>query len=294
MIQLQDGAIQVAIDPDYGNRARSMIVHGHEILWTAGPGRLDGIPLLAPWANRLDGGAYWVNGAKYVLNPALENLRYDANSLPIHGLLAFAAGWKVVRQEPASVTSRLEFWRFPRWMAQFPFAHTIEVTHRLRAGSLEIETAIENLCEEPIPVSIGYHPYFQLTDSPRDEWRVHIAARRQVALSEKLIPTGEDRPLDLPNPCPLAGRALDNVFTALTGEPFAIEGRGQKIEIQFGPKYPVAIVYAPAGKSLVCVEPMAAFTNAFNLDHAGIASGLQHVAPGEKWSEYFRITPAGF
>ena len=37
------------------------------------------------------------------------------------------------------------------------------------------------------PGGIGYHPYFQLTDSPRDDWKVHLAARDNVELSNLLI-----------------------------------------------------------------------------------------------------------
>jgi aldose 1-epimerase len=293
MIELKDGDLAATIDPSYGNNVRSLRLRGQEFLWTTERGRLDGIPLLAPWANRIDGREYFANGKKYLLNPGLDNLRFDANHLPIHGLLLFADVWKIVRQDESSATTRLEFWRNPDWMAQFPFAHAVEITHRLRGGALEIETAIENLSEQPMPLSIGFHPYFQLTDSPRDDWRVHIAARRQVLLSAKLIPTGETKALDSPNPFPLRGQALDTVFDDLTGAAFVIEGGRQRIEVQFGPKFPVAIIYAPAGGSFVCIEPMAALTNAFNLDHAGIPAYLQHVKPGAGWKESFRITPTG-
>lgn len=297
MIRIADGDLAVSIDPDFGNNAFSFTIRGHDILWKPeGWPRpaLGGIPLLAPWANRIDGDSYFANGQRYLLNPSLDNLRFDANHLPIHGLLAFAGGWKIVARDAASVTSRLEFWRFPRWMAQFPFAHAIEITHRLQGGSLEVGTAIENLCEEPMPLCIGYHPYFGLTDSPRSEWRLHLAAREQVALSGKLVPTGEKRPISFPNPFPLAGGALDTVFNSLSGDAFVLQGRTQRIAVRYGEKFPVAIVYAQAGESFVCFEPMTALSNAFNLDHAGIAAGLQHIAPGQTWRESFWITPAGF
>jgi aldose 1-epimerase len=291
MIELQDGELTAQIDPSYGNRVRSLRLGNEEFLWTGEPGHLDGVPLLAPWANRIDGLEYFANGKKYLLNPSLDNLRFDGNHLPIHGLLLFTDAWKTVAQDASSVTSRLEFWKRPDWMAQFPFAHTIEMTHRLRNGSLEVETKIENLSEQPMPVAIGFHPYFQLTDSPRDEWHVHIAVRRQVVLSDQLIPTGQTRALDFANPLLLKGQALDTVFDDLTGDAFLIEGRRQRIEVRFGPKFPVAIVYAPPAGSFVCIEPMSALTNAFNLDHAGIASYLQHVEPGADWKESFRVTP---
>src|ERR1035437_7745047 len=115
-----------------------MIVDGHEILWRPHATLADWTPpALAPWANRLDQEAFRANGRRYLLNPGLGNLRYDANHLPIHGLVLFARQWEVIRRGAAFVTSRLEFWRVPEWMAQFPFAHSIEVTHRLEGGSLE-------------------------------------------------------------------------------------------------------------------------------------------------------------
>jgi len=295
VIQIQDGVIVIAIDPAAGNNVVSMTVRGHEIVWAHGqPGHSQGIPLLAPWANRIDGDAFYANGKKYLLNSNLGNLRYDGNHLPIHGLIGSATDWKVIRRDAVSVSSRLEFWRFPQWMAQFPFAHVLEITHRLEGGSLEIETAVENLSADPMPLCIGYHPYFQLDDSPRDEWQVQIPARDQVVLTDKLIPTGERKPLPRPVRFPLAGLAFDDVFTGLTGAPFTVEGREQRVEVSFGPKYPVGIVYAPPGNSFICFEPMSALTNAFNLDHAGITSELQHVPPGSIWRETFRITPTGF
>ena len=60
-------------------------------------------------------------------------------------------------------------------MAQFPFAHSITMTHRLTDGTLEVETAIANLSAEPMPLAIGYHPYFGIDDAPRDQWKVRIA-----------------------------------------------------------------------------------------------------------------------
>jgi aldose 1-epimerase len=289
---------EVRVATSFGNNAYSMVVRGVEILykpapdleaWVANPG-LGGVPLLAPWANRLDQDAFFANGKKYFLNPGLGTVRHDPNGLPIHGLVSYASQWRVIRSNHSSVTSRLELWREPDWMAQFPFAHAIEVTHRLHGGSLEVATTVENLSSERMPLSLGYHPYFQLTDSPRDDWRVHLAARESAVLSDLLVPTGERKPMALQNPFPLAGAALDDVFTGLTGGEWVLEGKQQRIAVRFGPKYPVAVVYAPPGKSFVCFEPMAAETNAFNAKH----SELQTIAPGSSWSESFFVTPSEF
>src|SRR5262249_16937895 len=126
---------EVWIAPSMGNNAYQMKVAGQPVFvfpyaslaeWKAKPVQV-GNPFLAPWANRIDQETYWVNGTKYLLNPDLKNFRYDAFHQPIHGLVVYASQWQVVSlrsgEEEAALTSRLEFWRQPEWMAQFPFAH---------------------------------------------------------------------------------------------------------------------------------------------------------------------------
>ena len=219
-------------------------------------------------------------------------MRRDGNGKAIHGLLNFSPLWEVVEtsadETSAHVASRLEFWRYPALMAQFPFAHTVTMTHRLAGGALEVETAIENLSKEPLPVAVGYHPYFRLHDAPRDDWRVHIAAKERMILNEQLIPTGETVANPFGDPHSLRAGPLDDVFTDLVRDGdgrarFWVEGAGERVTVTYGPKYPVAVVYAPAGKDFICFEPMSAPTNAFNL-------GMQQsVAPGEVWRESYWI-----
>jgi aldose 1-epimerase len=194
----------------------------------------------------------------------------------------------------AHVTSRLEFWRYPELMAQFPFAHTIEMTYRLSNARLQVETSIHNLSAEAMPVSIGYHPYFNLHDAPRDQWTVHIGAREHLLLSDKLLATGESKPMDLPDEFTLAGRVIDDGFYDLARDGsglahFSVQGKQEKIQVTFGPKYPVNVTYAPAGKDFICFEPMAAMTNALNSGHA-----LQILQAGAEWRESFWIQVTGF
>jgi aldose 1-epimerase len=308
VVRLSDAAhaTEIAVAPPVGNMAYQFRSGGEEILWFpyASPAELKakpgfcGIPFLAPWANRLDGDAYWANGKHYQLNSKLGNLRRDAHQSPIHGLLNFSPHWDLVEtgadENSAWTTSRLEFARHPDLMAQFPFAHTITMTHRLRNGALEVETAISNHSAEPLPVAVGHHPYFCLPGVPRDEWLVHLAARDHLLLNDMLIPTGERRPVDFSDPYPLKGAVLDDVFANLVRDGdgrarFWVEGGGRRITVTYGPKYTVAIAYAPAGHDYICFEPMSAITNAFNLAHAGVYGELQSVAPGEIWRESFWV-----
>ena len=313
IVRLSDAVhkAEVSIVPSVGNMAYEFKVNGKNALWFpytkvsdfAAHPQFCGIPFLAPWANRLDDYAFYANGKKFLLNPNLGNLRPDQNHLPIHGLLMFSSYWTVVEakadSESAHVTSRLEFWKHPELMAQFPFAHTLEMTYRLSGGILQVETVLRNLSADPMPVSIGFHPYFTLHDAPRDAWMVHLAARDHLELSPKLIPTGNSKPLEFADPYPLKGAQLDDVFGNLIRgsdgrADFSVQGKAEKITVSYGAKFPVAVSYAPPGRNYICFEPMTAVTNALNLSHAGLYKDLQSIPPAGEWRESFWIHPTGF
>jgi aldose 1-epimerase len=313
VVQLTDAAhkTELTVLPSVGNIAYRLMVNGKNVLWVPYENLAEmkakpvqaGVPFLAPWANRLDQDAYFANGKKYRLNPDLANFRRDGNQKPIHGLLGFSPLWRVIElradHRAAWVTSRIEFWKYPDLMAQFPFAHTIEMTYRLADGVLAVETSLLNQSTEPMPVAIGYHPYFQVHDAPRDEWTVHIAAREKLTLSPQLIPTGERTPVQFSDPLTLKNVQLDDVFSNLIpgadGKPqFSVQGKKEKVTVTYGPKYTVAVVYAPPGKSFICFEPMSGITDAFNLAHAGVYKELQSIPPGGHWRESFWISPSGF
>lgn len=319
VVRLADNAdgTNVSIATGVGNIAYEFSVNGKNAYWfpyespaafAAAP-QFCGNPFLAPWANRLDEDAYYANGAKYLLNAGLGNFERDPTGQPIHGLLAYSSAWKVVDlqadADSASVMSELRFDEFPALTAQFPFAHTIAMTYRLRHRTLETRTRIVNRSAEPMPLSIGYHPYFQLHDAPRDRWRVRIAAESLWELDDKLIPTGKKLPVADRFPqaddLELAGVFLDHVFGGLQRDAagfahFSVRGEREKLTVSYGAKYSTAVIYAPNGKGqdFICFEPMSGITNAFNLARRGRYADLQQIAPGESWEEVFSVTPSGF
>ena len=68
-------------------------------------------------------------GQKYSFDPGLGNTGRGA--IPIHGFLTGADAWKVVETKADSksawATMKLDFFRVPRYMKQFPFAHTLTI-----------------------------------------------------------------------------------------------------------------------------------------------------------------------
>jgi len=331
VVQLKDGQhkIVVSILPSVGDVVFEMEVNGENILrfpyssveeFKARPS-LAGIPFLGPWANRLDEQGFYANGKKYNFNMSLGNV---TGAVPIHGFLTQNPFWEVIElkadKKAAWLTCRLNFYKHPDWMAQFPFAHTIEITQRLEDGVLQVQTTIVNLSTDPMPVSIGFHPYYRLTDSKREDWTISVGAKTQWLLASNKIPTGETAPIEAffpdPKAVPLKDYDLDHVFGDLDRDSkgrasFSLTGKKQKIEIQFGPKYLAAVLYSPAprpatppppgGKArrpqdpnFIAFEPMAGISDAMNLAQKGLYKELQYIPAGKTWQESFWIKPSGF
>jgi aldose 1-epimerase len=314
VVQLTDAKSQtsVSIAVPVGNIAFEMKVKGHNLLrwpyssveeFKAKP-TMSGIPFMGPWANRLDETAFYANGKKYAFDMTLGNVR---GPIPIHGFVTTTDQWQVVEAKAdgsaAWVTSRLEFTRQPMWMKQWPFAHTIEMTYRLQNGALEVRTTITNQSAEAMPVSIGFHPYYQLTDSPRDEWTLAVGAKTHWLLAENKVPTGQTEAIEkiLPNPRAASLRAadLDDVFGDLSRDSqglatMTVSGKSQRLDLVLGANYRSVVILAPKDRDFICVEPMAGITDAINLGHKGIYKELQTIPPGGTWRESFWIRPSGF
>lgn len=308
--------MDVGIVPDIGNHAYEFTVNGksvfvpvaslneavqkHSFAW--------GIPFLAPWANRIAGDAYYFEGKKYLLNPDLGNLRRDNFQQAIHGLLVFDSHWQVVNTgaEDATgawITSRMEFYKYPDLMAQFPFACVYEMTYRLKDGKLQCSTIVHNVSQSAMPVMFAFHPYFHV-DGDRSVWVVSNPARKYWLLTDKLTPTGETKPAsDLMSPDPLnftiGGGFIDNVFSDLARDPAGlahvwVKGQTQKIEVVFDKGFDFTIVYTPAKSDFICIEPQIGPTNVFNLTHEGKYHDLTVIKPGDSYSAAFWVVPTGF
>jgi len=326
VVRLEDAlsGIVVSVCPSFGNNAFEMRINGVDVLWrpyesleefkASGQTR-GGIPFLSPWANRLDEQAFYANGRRFPFDMDIGNVR---GTTPIHGLLLRTNRWTVIDvnadARQSSVTSRLEFYRAPLWMKQFPFAHVIDMTHRLCDGRLEVTTRIGNVSAEPMPIAIGFHPYFRLPDGRRDQWTVSIGARTRWLLSDAKLPTGETEPIERSFPEPrvvsLEDQDLDHVFSDLVrsadaAATMSVQSATHRIDVELGPNYRAAVVFAPKTLStppsgpaprgdFVCLEPMAGISNAMNLAHKGLYKDLQYIAPGETWTGTFRVRGTGF
>jgi aldose 1-epimerase len=267
IVQLHDNKTDSTVSVLTGtSNAYEFVVHGKNVIsmnipsTTAlrnNPG-LNGVPFLAPFANRLDELAFYANGKKYSFDPGIGNVR---SPIPQQGFVNSTHDWKLVTAKAdansAYVVSKLDFYRNPDWMKQFPFAQTYTMTIRLKDGTLEVNTKIDNLSTQPLPVSIGYHPYFALPETDRNHWSLDFGAETHWLETDAHLPTGEKETSDTffggdHHNVPLsrfADKRFDEVFSDLDRDAqgrasVIIKGDTTSIKVTAGPKIRTFLLYS--------------------------------------------------
>lgn len=246
-------------------------------------GKTMGIPLLYPWANRLSARTYAVDGKAVTLASEAYGVRTDNNGLPIHGLLAAYPGWRVQQASDHKLMATLDFGTDAKLLGSFPFPHLLEVTVELAERTLTVSTTVTPTSDKAVPLVYGYHPYVQLADAPRAEWRIEMPAMRHLILDDRGIPNGATA-----DSCAVSGPLGDKLFDdgfdqVAEGAVFAVSGGGRRLEVCFEQGYPAAQVFAPAGETVICFEPMTAPTDALR------RGGYRSARPGEPDTTVFSI-----
>src|SRR3954464_1699151 len=147
VVELTAGALEATFAPHAGMAGVSLRHQGDELLSPEAGlaaylerGAVMGIPLLHPWANRLD---------LDLPGP----LPRDEHGLPIHGVLP--RPWRVLEAHAEHLTAVLDFDD-----RVFPFPHRLEQRVMLTPTALRIETALR-AGPRAVPISFGFHPYLR-------------------------------------------------------------------------------------------------------------------------------------
>lgn len=291
---LRAGPLTATWLPDDGMVGASLTHDGEELLGQRGgleayraKGSAFGIPLLAPWANRLSGLRY----GEVEIDPTRAKL--DGNGLPKDGAMA-GRTWTVEHVSETELVARFE--SDPPVLAVFPFPHRLLVTVTLGSEAMTVRTELTATGVVPVPVGFGWHPLFTLPGVPREELEVTVPAARETVLDARGISTGEERERTFLDG-PLGTRTADAEYPAIDGD-FVLRdrrartsmhdsdsGTRRELRVSFGaPDYPVGHLWAPEGESFVAWEPMSAPTNSLVT-----RKGLRHVAPGASFSASFTV-----
>lgn len=287
-IRLHAGPLAAVFLPGQGMLGASLRHDGVELLGKVADvaamgaaGHTCGIPLLYPWANRVAVDSFTVAGRSLVLDSPL--LDRDDNGLANHGIPWSRLLWTVLDSGPSQVQAELR-WAEPPLLSVFPFEHRVVLEAALDEGGLTITTTVHADAGSPVPISFGFHPYFELPGAPRAQWDAQFPAMRQLLADERNIPTGATREVPALDGL-LADRTYDDGFALLAAEEsFSIAAAGRRITVRFGDGYTHAQVFAPPEFGFIAIEPMTAPVNALVT-----GQGLRIIEAGESFAARFRI-----
>ncbi len=240
--------------------------------------------LLFPFPNRLRDGQYSWMGKDY--NFPVNNA---ASGNAIHGFVRQEA-FEVVRieltTENAEITCRLDYRGHHSW---YPFPFVLDVTFSMTTrNEFNVAFFLKNRHTEAIPVGLGWHPYFRLTDRAADH-RLHLPPCTMVEVDERMLPTGRRNTFDaFVHETLLGDTALDNCFHVEESHPLyhlSLSSGGHALSVAASRDlFPYFQVFTPPHRESIALEPMTCNVNAFQN-----GDGLVSVPHGGDWTAAFRL-----
>lgn len=233
---------------------------------------------LAPFANRIDGGLWHLDGA-----PQQLDITEVALNNAIHGLLR-NTGYHALEQSDNHVL--LEAVIHPQH--GYPFLARHQVRYELDAeGHLRVAQTLINDSARKAPFVLGAHPYFTVGDTDPQTLSIQVNADAYLPANERMIPSA---PVPVTGHYDLrAGRAvpdslMDTAFTRLltddgVGRHTLSAPDGRSVSLWHDGSVEYVHIYVSGnmpGRTLaIAMEPMTGPANAFNS-----GDGLKWLEPG--------------
>ncbi len=283
------GELSATFLPALGMTGVSLRSQGREHLALPGglpalrAGATLGLPLLAPWANRLGSRRYRAAGVDVDLTGL--PLGTDDNGLPIHGLLIGKPGWRLDRRAAGRGSAGFRA-SIDVDAPAFPYPHRIELSVVVHERQLALVKTVIPTGSRPVPAAFGWHPYLRLPGAPRRQWQLRLPSCTHLALDGLGIPTGgmQAQPREAE---PIGRRTFDDLYRLGRERRLALADEDSSIELRCGPGYPYAQVWVPAGRPFAALEPMTAPTNSL------VDGTAPLVEPGDSYTATFTLTIEG-
>lgn len=245
---------------------------------------------LAPWANRVEDGVWYLDGKKQQLD-ITEVSRNNAS----HGLLRNAS-YELVDESEFSVT--LEAPIFPQHGYPFLVRHRVQYALAEDLG-LVVRQTLLNDSQASAPFVLGSHPYLRLGDVPAGDLVLTVGAGRRLVADDRLIPRSSEpvsRDTDLRGGLTVAELDIDVAYTDLEFDGGvarqtlqASDGRSVSLWQDESCAYVHVFVtdQFPGRAKAVAIEPMTGPANAFNS-----GDGLRWLPAGEQFTMSWGISAA--
>lgn len=222
-----------------------------------------GVPILFPICGNLPDNQYTYQGQTYTLKQ-----HGFGRDLP----------WQVTdRQTQDGVHLTLELSSNDQTRAVYPFAFRVVFTYRLQGNSLEIRQRYLNLSNQPMPFSMGLHPYFYVADKTQLAFEIPATQFQDQITQETHAFSGEfDWSAD----------EIDVAFKPLSSQVARVVDRDRHIQLtlEFDPSHSTLVFWTVKGKDYYCLEPWSAPRNALNTGNHRIT--LPPGASHEAWVKF--------
>ncbi|SDO37653.1 aldose 1-epimerase [Nakamurella panacisegetis] len=254
--------------------------------------------VLAPWPNRVAGGAWALHGVAQQLD-ITEPSRGNA----IHGLLRNAV-YEVLGQTESSVTIGASI--YPQH--GYPFILDTSVTYELTDHGLQVTHRLTNAGTAAAPFGIGAHPYLRVGDVPAADLTVTVSGRTHARVDgTTMIPIAlepvEGTHVDLRSGMRVGDLRADVALTDFDVVDGGVAHRlsapdGTSLVLWADEVFGWVQVFSPhqfpvPGRAdqrvAIAIEPMTCAVDAFNSGR-----GLQWLEPGAQWSASWGLRPEGF
>lgn len=294
-VLITSGSTSATVDVDRGFTLYSLVVDGFDYLHTEagfpqeGKVTHSGIPILFPWPNRIADAHFTWEGTPYDL-PVTE----PATGASLHGYAAFAV-WQVIDQGPDHVTGEFVLSRDTPDQV-WPADAGLRVTYRVEPTVLHVTAEVFSNDDHDLPFGLGFHPYFRVP-GPFDQWLLQCDATQAWPLTN-MAPTAEPvavpDALDFRTARRLGEQHLDD---ALTGLPeaqdmtrrAALLSMAATVAVSSDPAFGDYVLFTPAGRDAVAIEPYTCATDAVNLQARGIDAGWAVLPAGDTATFGWRV-----
>jgi aldose 1-epimerase len=179
------------------------------------------------------------------------------------------------------------------WLSDTDLSLTIALT----GDAVDATITAKNIGKEAEPMSIGWHPYFQIPSGQRAQARVHVPASMMAIVNNygDAIPTGQLKPVkgteydyNAPNGVALDDHSLDDNFSHLQRTQGAVDVKLIDPESNYGltvsalsPEIRTIQVYSPKGASFVAIEDQFNYVDPFGKQWKGMDTGMVTLRPGQ-------------
>lgn len=265
---MRAGGLEAALSPAIGGSLLWLALDGVDLMRHAPQGAdnplaMASFPLL-PYANRIANGRFSVDGDDFQLP-----LNFGDHPHSIHGF-GWQSGWtaKSVTEDAAELVQHHD------GTAGWPWPYRAEQHVALTPSSLSMSLKLFNAGDRPMPLGIGFHPYFAADAATT----LRFDARSLWLSSPDMLPQQEapaDTLGDWSHPAPVRGdKLIDNIYGGWNGSATVARGDGLRLTIgATGADW--LHVYRPPQEDFFCLEPVSHMPDAIN------RGGMDMVAPGD-------------